>query len=311
MSVIPQFHDRNSCPLCSSCDLGEHLTLDVIRIVICHTCGFIFARDILSASEMNQFYNDSYGNQRHMNGQRINATVNTRVLRSFCPDLAERSLLDLGSGYGFLLNNMRSYGTRVAGVELSQVERSFSVEQLNIPTFDSMDSLSADEQFDVVTAFEVIEHIPNPRDFIRCACEHLKVGGSLIIGTDNFASSVVKKLGRQFPKWIPHEHISFFTPKTLRLLLEMTGVLAFAGGKSFTPWELLLRQLIFCATFGSKGGLTYHYPIESTITNHLCYRFFPVRLVMNHIWFNLFHRTDLDGEMMFVHMIKTHEGSLL
>ncbi|MGG6499494.1 UNVERIFIED_CONTAM: class I SAM-dependent methyltransferase, partial [Bacteroidetes bacterium 56_B9] len=75
----------------------------------------------------------------------------------------------------------------------------------------------------VITLFEVIEHIPAPREFIQKLCKHLKAGGSLVVGTDNFVSNVVNVLGDRFPKWIPHEHVSFFTPETLRRTLEDAG----------------------------------------------------------------------------------------
>ena len=304
MNVVPQFQSRNKCPLCGSDRLGDYFVLDGIRIAACHTCGFIFARDTLLTPEIEQFY-AGYQGQRRMDGQRVNATININVLRSFYPDFAGCSLLDIGSGYGFLIEKARDYGmARVVGVELSQVQRTYSIEKLKLQTFSQLDDLSTDAQFDIVTAFEVIEHIPEPREFIRRACGQLKTGGSLIIGTDNFNSNVVNTLGCQFPKWIPHEHISHFTAKTLKQMLETTETLRFAGGISFTPWELCLRQLIFQATSGRRGGKIYNHQNEILPANHKGYRFFPLRFMINHMWFNLTKRANLDGEMMFIHMIK-------
>lgn len=305
MKGAVQFDIRDKCPLCDSGDLGDYLLLDGLRIANCRACEFIFVRDILPASEMAQFYTDTYHSQRHIDGQRVNATININVLRSFCPHLSGRSLLDIGSGYGFLLDKARGQGlVRVAGVELSQAERDYSVEKLGLQVFSQMDEFSADDQFDIVTAFEVLEHIPEPRDFIRRAYAQLKSGGSLIIGTDNFKSSVVHTLGSQFPKWIPHEHISYFTGETLRQILEMNGMLTFVACCSYTPWELHLRQLIFRASLGRRGGKTYCYQTENAPDNHKGFRFFPFRLMFNRFWFSLTKRTDLKGEMMFIHMIK-------
>ena len=58
--------------------------------------------------------------------------------------------------------------------------------------------------FDLVTAFEVIEHVAYPRTFVEELEEYVKPGGQLLIMTDNFESKVVKDLGElAFPKWIP------------------------------------------------------------------------------------------------------------
>lgn len=302
---VPEFHARNKCPLCHAGDLTDHLVLDNIRIAGCRACKFMFSRDTLPAVEIDRFYIDGYHDQRHMDGQRVNATTNLGLLQHFFPDFGRRSLLDIGSGYGFLLDKVRSNGAgRVAGVELSNAQRNYSAQQLRIETHGQMDDIPRDDKFDIVTAFEVIEHIPAPREFIVRACEQLKTGGSLIIGTDNFASGVVNSLGHQFPKWIPHEHVSFFTSTTLRQLLEGCGTLKLAGVRSYTPWELLARQIIFRATSGRRGGKTYSYETERSADSERGYRFFSLRMAINRIWFKVASTPNLNGEMMYFHMIK-------
>src|SRR5215471_1114158 len=111
------FRARNHCPMCNSDVLTDHLVLDGIRIANCLACRFMFARDALAATEIDQFYIDGYHDRRHMDGQRVNAKINVELLRSFCPDLSGKSLLDIGSGYGFLLDNLRtSPARRLTGI---------------------------------------------------------------------------------------------------------------------------------------------------------------------------------------------------
>ena len=299
------FRARNHCPMCNSDVLTDHLVLDGIRIANCLACRFMFARDALAATEIDQFYIDGYHDRRHMDGQRVNAKINVELLRSFCPDLAGKSLLDIGSGYGFLLDKLRtSPARRLAGIELSQAQRKYSIDELRLETHSRLEELDSNDQFDVITIFEVIEHIPEPSAFIQTACGHLKRGGSLIIGTDNFVSDVVTVLGERFPKWIPHEHVSFFTPTTLTEMLMASECLTFSGARSFTPWELLLRKLVFRATAGRKGGKSYSHQAERSTDGKLGYRLFGLRLAANGAWFKLTQRPTLDGEMMYVHMVR-------
>ena len=58
--------------------------------------------------------------------------------------------------------------------------------------------------FDLVSAFEVLEHALNPAAFLAELSDYVAPGGYLVIGTDNFESGVVRALGPGFPKWIPH-----------------------------------------------------------------------------------------------------------
>jgi 2-polyprenyl-3-methyl-5-hydroxy-6-metoxy-1,4-benzoquinol methylase len=304
--AIAKFHSRDRCPFCQSENLNDHLVLDGIRIASCAACGFMFSRDTLDSAEIDQFYIDGYHDRRHMDGQRVNASINVELLRRFCPDLSGKSVLDVGSGYGFFLDKLRNSGVRrAAGIELSRAQRKYSVDELRLETHGQLHELSSDDQFDVITILEVIEHIPEPYEFIQKVCEHLKVGGSLIVGTDNFVSDVVKVLGKGFPKWIPHEHVSFFTPKTLKDMLAKSGKLTVSGARSFTPWELLLRKLLFRATSGRKGGKSYSYQAESNTDDKRGYRYFALRLAANRSWFNFTQKPNLDGEMMFIHMIKS------
>jgi 2-polyprenyl-3-methyl-5-hydroxy-6-metoxy-1,4-benzoquinol methylase len=304
--AVATFHPRTGCPLCQSGHLNDYLALDRIRIARCAACGFMFSQDTLDPAEIDQFYIDGYHDRRHMDGQRVNAGINVELLRSFCPDLSAKSLLDVGSGYGFFLDKLRNSGARrIAGIELSLAQRRYSVDELRIETHGQLDELSSSDQFDVITIFEVIEHIPAPYEFIQRVCEHLKVGGSLIVGTDNFVSDVVTVLGAGFPKWIPHEHVGFFTPDTLKATLAKSGKLKFSGARSFTPWELLLRKLVFQATSGRKGGKSYSYQAERNTDSNRGYRYFALRLTANRSWFKLTHRADMDGEMMYIHMIKS------
>lgn len=303
---VAEFRPRSSCPLCRSGNLNDHLVFDGIRTASCAACGFLFTRDTLAPSKIDQFYIDGYHDRRHMDGQRVNAKVNVDLLRRFCPDIAGKSLLDIGSGYGFFLDALRGSGARrLSGVELSQAQRSYATGELRLETYSQVEDLAGSDQFDIVTIFEVIEHIPTPHEFILKACERLKPGGSLIVGTDNFTSDVVRVLGEQFPKWIPHEHVSFFTPALLERVLMKSGQLALSGVRSFTPWELLLRRLMFRATGGRKGGKPYSYQAEQNAGSNRGYRYFAFRLAANHVWFKLTHKPSPDGEMMYFHMTKT------
>jgi 2-polyprenyl-3-methyl-5-hydroxy-6-metoxy-1,4-benzoquinol methylase len=303
--TLAGFRPRNRCPLCQSETLADRMVLDGIRVAGCAACGFMFSRDMLAPAAIDALYIDGYAGRRQMDGQRVNAGVNVELLRSFCPDLSEKSLLDIGSGYGFFLDKLRNSGTRrVAGVEISQVERKYAVEELRLDTLAKLDDLSGNDQFDIITLFEVIEHIPAPYEFVAKAGDHLKPGGSLVVGTDNFTCDVVKVLGEGFPKWIPHEHLSFFSPQTLQEMLLRSGQLRLAGTQSFTPWELLLRKLVYRASGGRKGGKSYSYAAETGSSDSRAYRFFPLRLAINRSWFKLTRQSSLNGEMMYFHLVK-------
>src|SRR4029453_13739408 len=91
--------------------------------------------------------------------------------------------------------------------------------------------------FDIVTTFEVIEHIQDPRSFLSELIGYISPGGYLLVMTDNFESDIVRALGAGFPKWIPHSHISHFGSSVFERLISDAGMVV-TRRLSYTPWEL-------------------------------------------------------------------------
>lgn len=80
-------------------------------------------------------------------------------------------------------------------------------------------------RFDVITMFDVLEHVPSPKTFLAKARRLLVPGGRLVIETPNMAGWLPRVMGKRHPWVRPPEHLTYFTPPTLRLLLEQCGFL--------------------------------------------------------------------------------------
>jgi 2-polyprenyl-3-methyl-5-hydroxy-6-metoxy-1,4-benzoquinol methylase len=266
----------------------------------------MFTRDIRSSHDIVDLYVNGYGDKRQMSGQKVNASVNRLLLNKFNVDLAGKSVLDVGAGYGFFLAMARRAGARrVVGVELSEAARGYAIKELNLDMCRDFESVNMADKFDVITLFEVIEHVPEPYELLLEITKYLNNGGSLVIGTDNFDSDVVRTLGANFPKWIPHEHVSLFTAKSLISIVQRITNLRVVGVRSFTPWELLARELTFKLTRGRKGGRDFSVAAENRPNRQ--YEAFAMRLAVNGLWFNLTNRANLNGEMMYTHAIKNRQ----
>jgi 2-polyprenyl-3-methyl-5-hydroxy-6-metoxy-1,4-benzoquinol methylase len=301
-----EFASRKSCPLCNATSSKVQFTLDRFSIVRCLACDFLYVLNVLGEVAIQDQYKDGYDNQRHVQGQQVNASVNINVLGNLVPAVKNKSLLDVGSGYGFLLQSAASrFGMRVAGAELSIAEARFAQQKLGVKTYQDLFELPKDECFDVVTAFEVIEHVRDPVAFVQALIDRVKTGGHLIIATDNFESDVVRRLGEGFPKWIPHEHICFFSPKSLALLLGKFANLKVVGTCSFTPWELELRGILDRLSLGRVGRTSYQFGGFASELPDKGYRLFRTRLAVNSAWAGLSMKQGLGGEMMFICATKT------
>ena len=98
-----EFSERLSCALCGSPERTVHRAFRDIPVVRCSACGFLYSSRMMSANTLEAYYRESFGSQRHLQGQIVNARTNAVALQRLL-DLKEvRSWLDVGTGYGFLL----------------------------------------------------------------------------------------------------------------------------------------------------------------------------------------------------------------
>jgi SAM-dependent methyltransferase len=131
-------------------------------------------------------------------------------------------LLDVGCAHGFMLEAARRRGWQASGVEISPAgsiarQRGFVVydrplEDLNIPN----------GTFDVITAIDVLEHIPDVKRFTAELYRMLKPEGVLLIITPDVGTWVAKFMRNTWPHY-KTEHLFYFTKRSLSLLLRRKG----------------------------------------------------------------------------------------
>ena len=294
----PKLKNRGACPLCHAHTWSTFCVLSPFSVVRCSECNLLFGEATLSDDDLTSFYETGYYGLRLKQGQKINAKISCDILKDAIDLTCVKSVLDIGSGYGFLLGILQNeIGASVQGVELANAEAQHARAELGIETHNRLPNQEA--KFDLVTMFEVIEHITHPTDFISAAAGLVRPGGYLVVGTDNFESDVVKKLGSKFPKWIPHQHVNFFGEQTFRKLLSLNDFQVVAE-RSYTPWELGARAIVYSASGGKKGAKEFDREAERATENSRPYKFYALRNWLSPAWAKFTLKKDLKGEMMII-----------
>lgn len=294
--------DRPECPLCAS-DLRTVVwEFSVIPIVRCGKCGFMYSSRILDAGSLENYYKAEFGSERHRLGQQINAMVNSYIVSALLAPKRGARLLDVGSGYGYFVRRViDGLGVDAEGVELSEGEASFAKTKLGIRVYNGPPESAPlpRDTFDIVTSFEVIEHVARPREFVALLASFLEPGGYLVICTDNFGSRAATRMGAAFPKWIPHSHVSHFESQTLRALVASLPGLDVTKEASFTPWELISRMIVRPKT---RERPNEAFDLDETLATEMTgtLRMAALRRHLNPLWVRLTLRNDLAGSLMFI-----------
>lgn len=134
-------------------------------------------------------------------------------------------LLDIGCGKGFFLEYMNKFYS-VVGTDISKYAVLASKELLdNLPLFvaDAMHLCFKNEMFDIVTAFDIIEHVRDPEKILKECYHVLKPNGYMVLTTPNM-DSIGRKLKKD--KWFGHRdrtHVSLLYPNEWIKLIEENG----------------------------------------------------------------------------------------
>ena len=145
------------------------------------------------------------------------------LLKWFSGFVAGREVLDVGCGLGQFIEVANRCGWKAEGLELSRGAVDFARHQgLAVRNLDFLSGEIEQNSYDLVTLFEVIEHVPNPAEFLQRAGEVVRPGGLVYLTTPNFASLDRFVAGKDW-KIIHPEHLTYFTPHTLRALVKKTG----------------------------------------------------------------------------------------
>lgn len=133
------------------------------------------------------------------------------------------SLLDVGCGNGVFLLRAREAGWDVAGIEPDPAAvvaaRAGGLDVWN----GTLDDHPQGNAYDVVTASHVLEHVHDPRLFLRQVSARLRTGGTIWLATPNVRSLGHRWYGRSWRGLEPPRHLTIFSARALRSLLEGAG----------------------------------------------------------------------------------------
>jgi SAM-dependent methyltransferase len=252
------------CALCGRRGAGVVRRDGPYAVVRCRGCGLVYLSPRPAPDLTAEIYSASYfesksgaapgyaSYSRAASALESEAAAKLRVVERFQPPPAR--LLDHGCGTGVFLASAIARDYDAVGLDLSAYAIRTLVEERGLPaqqgTLEA--GWGADASFDVVTSWDVLEHVPSPPATLQAIARVLRPGGLLVATTPDVTGIDARLLGRRwygFTK-IP-EHYYYYSRRTLALLLRDAGLRPL----HFQRWGFV-RDLGFCAEkLVSIGGL--------------------------------------------------------
>ena len=226
-----------ACGLCGGSERETKFTDGPFSVVTCRDCGLTYVTPRLEdAALLDEVYNEGYwsspaAKERGYTDYRSDAPLYLKTYRRRLAVVRRNftrpgRVLDVGCAAGYFLEVMGQEGWEVTGLEPSDAIRPQAQERLGSDrvlagVLGEVDL--APGSFDLVTMWDVIEHIPDVVAAARAVRELLAPGGLFLIETQNVSSRAAKLLGKKWQHYKHAEHIYHFNPQTLGRVLDEAG----------------------------------------------------------------------------------------
>ncbi|MGB9627781.1 MAG: class I SAM-dependent methyltransferase [Thermodesulfobacteriota bacterium] len=217
------------CPICGESEKVPFHREGFFQMVRCPSCLFIYLNPRPTEGTLYQFYQTYLPeDETSIQGwEEMMRPVFKRAAHLLIRYKAQGKLLDVGSGFGFFLKEMKEKGWKVEGVEISEKAIDYTANVLELKVYPGpLEHIGFSEnQFDAITGFYLIEHLPRPMVFLEECYRILKPGGLLLLRYPHTTpiKNLLKLFGIKNRLYDLPAHLSDFSPKTVQLCLEKVG----------------------------------------------------------------------------------------
>jgi len=224
------------CILCGAPQTVRHV-FGAHRVAYCRACELAQLWPLPSAAELAALYaSDAYWEGGDRVGYGDYARQAPQIRRSFRAKLAwlrragpVAALAEIGCGPGYLLEVARAAGVgETVGVDRSPwaVARARAA---GLEVYEgSVEALPAGRSYDAVAMLDLLEHVPDPIPFLRAVADRLRPHGRLLIMVPNIRSLLARVSGRRWVSFKIPEHVVYYSPRSIRLVLARAGLEATA-----------------------------------------------------------------------------------
>ena len=214
------------CPFCQSSNIemkNRNLESNLYR---CKKCSTLFRKYFLppftdySSKYFVEDYKNQYGKTYEEDSANLTALAKRRLekIKKIKP---KGKILDIGSAMGFFLKEAREYGYETEGIEISKYASDYCINTLNLNVHNCslLDFEYKEKEYDIITAWYVVEHIYNFETILERILFSLKDDGILAFATPN-GNGLSGRFNKNYFSIVPSDHAFEANPKSLNILMS-------------------------------------------------------------------------------------------
>ena len=216
------------------------------RHVRCKNCNLIYMNPMEKVSKTNEYYSKAKNTHAPTIRECYLRTAKSQV-RLIQKYAGGTNLLDIGCAQGFFLFSASKAGYTTKGIEISQDAVAYAIKEfgLDVEAKPFEELRFPENHFDVVTLWQVLEHVPYPLMMLKEVHRILKPGGLVVASTPNIGGIPAKILRKRW--WdIKRLHLNQFTTRTLADILQNAGFknMSAVSYRGFVSLSILLTMTL-------------------------------------------------------------------
>lgn len=221
-----------TCPVCFLNRINIYLIKNGYFLRQCCECGFIFVwplpQDTENLYTKEYFYKDSKTKcvSGYTDYEKDKASMKD-VFYKYLIDLEKftkgRKIFDVGAATGYFLDLAKTRGWQTGGNELSSHATGIARNKGHNVFAGDLTKMDMYENYDVITMWDVLEHVKNPQKNLISANKILSSEGILAINTVDRKSLWARFWGKKWSMIVPPEHLYYFDSSSLTTLLKRAG----------------------------------------------------------------------------------------
>lgn len=224
----PKILEDIECKVCHNSNPEQFIVAyqkDDIEVVQCQHCSFVFIPPYYRKQlTYHQYKDESVLNQIRAGNDWVKIQrhrLRFKLIQKYKPS---GKLFDLGVGWGHFLYTGKLLGYDTSGIEISEMPYTYAKEdlKLNVQHIDFFDYPNEEAKYDLLTMWDVLEHIDDCDKVLEKCSKMLKKDGIIVIQVPQIDSYFAKKYKEKW-KMMGLDHVNYFSKRTITDLLSQYG----------------------------------------------------------------------------------------
>jgi 2-polyprenyl-3-methyl-5-hydroxy-6-metoxy-1,4-benzoquinol methylase len=217
--------ENRSCPVCGSSSCSEIFVKNGGIYVSCNECTMIFLNPVFKDKDLLNYYQNNNSNQAlaHESESDFYRKIYSAGLNNIAAVKREGSILDIGCSSGFFLDIAQERKYLTHGIELNKAEieiaRTKGHSVWDIP----FDRINIDNQFDIITLWDVFEHIKDGVNYLKELRSKLVSSGIVFLQIPNADSLAARIMRERCNMFDGLEHVNLYSLRTITRTANEAG----------------------------------------------------------------------------------------